>query len=176
MKKLVAIGVSALAAMFVAAVLAPSAYAYPELTCNLTVDHQVVTAGSTFTATGTAAEVEKAARAAAAGDNVTWLMTWGEQTRTGAGAVFEQTFTAPDVTSQTVIRMVAKATSAAGNCQHALNVTVVPSGAQVSPAGDEVIPNAGGPRLILLIAGVGLVVAGGFAVRQARKGSGGQPS
>ncbi|MCW2783630.1 MAG: hypothetical protein JWP74_147 [Marmoricola sp.] len=169
MKKLVLIWLTALAAAAVTLGVAPAASAYPDLTCNLTVNHQTVVAGKTFTVTGTAADIEKAARAAATGDDISWVMKFNGDTRTGTGTTFVQKFKAPVVSKPTVLPLVARATSTAGTCQHTLNLTILPTGV-VTPPGSGTLPNTGGPRLILLIGGLVLVLAGGGAVWGSRKG------
>jgi len=169
MKKILLMATMLLAALAATVGLAPSASAYPELTCNLTVEPQVVYAGQTLTATGTAVEIEKQLRASAAGDDISWVMTFNGETRTGKGAVFVQKFTAPQVTKSTKLVLTAKSTSAAGSCPHTIAVTVLPGDVVVeTPGGQGGLPNTGGPRLILLIAGLALVVAGGVAVKRSR--------
>lgn len=170
MKKLIVTGATALATLFVVLGLAPSASAYPELTCNLTVDVQVLYEGESFTATGNAEEMEVSPRASATGDDIAWTMTFDDDTRTGHGAVFTQKFTTPDVDKTTVIPLVAKATNAAGTCTHTVNITVMPNGTIVTPPKNpHHLPNTGGPRLIILILGLGLVGAGAVAIRQSRR-------
>ncbi|MBO9522568.1 MAG: LPXTG cell wall anchor domain-containing protein [Nocardioidaceae bacterium] len=173
MKKVLLAAATVLVALFATLGVAPAASAYPELTCNLTVDSQVVNEGDTFTATGTAAVVEKNARGAAVGDDIHWVMTFNGETRTGAGAVFTQTFTAPNVTKKTVFPLTAKTSSDAGTCQRTVDITVLPGGAVVEPPGEGPgeggLPNTGGPRLILLIAGILLLLGGSGAVVVARR-------
>jgi LPXTG-motif cell wall-anchored protein len=172
MKKVLLIAAALFVALFATLSLAPSASAYPELTCNLTVDAQTVYEGDSFTATASAEEIEKAARAAAAGDDISWVMTFHGETRTGSGAVFSQTFTAPAVDTSTKFKLTATASSSIGTCTHTVDITVLPLGAVVSPPGEGPgggLPNTGGPQFLILVAGVILVLAGGTAAALARR-------
>lgn len=169
MKKFLLIAATLFAAISASLAMTPSASAYPELTCNLTVEPQVVYEGQTLTATGTAVEIEKALRASALGDNISWVMTFNGETRTGTGAVFVQKFKAPSVTQSTKFLLTAKANSAAGTCPHTISITVLPNGVVVTPPeGQGGLPNTGGPRLLILLAGLALVVGGVVAVKRAR--------
>lgn len=171
MKKLIVIGLTALAAMFVAIAVAPSASAYPELSCNVEVDAQVVDSGETFSATGTSQQIvtdDGLGRSAA--DAVDWEMTFNGEVRTGQAVTFTQSFQAPEVTATTKFPLTATAVLADGEttCTKTVDITVVPGGTTVVPPGEE-LPNTGGPRMALLFAGLGLVLAGGVAIRQSRK-------
>jgi hypothetical protein len=168
MKKVLLIAAAMFLALAATVGLAPTASAYPELTCNLTVEPQVLNEGETFTATATAAEVESSARAAAEGDDIAWEMTFNGETRTGTGAVFVQKFKAPNVDDTTKLTLTAKSTSTAGTCPHQVTITVLPDGTTVSPPDDGGLPNTGGPRLLILLAGLGLLAAGVVAVRKSR--------
>ena len=167
MKKLIVIGATALATLFAVLGVAPAAQAYPEGVCNLEVSAQVVNSGESITATGTYSVVDDGARASALSDT-TWEMTFNGDTRNGTGETFTQTFKAPTVAEPTVYKLSAVATGDAGTCSRSVNVTVLPNGTTVKPPGDE-LPNTGGPRLILLIVGLGLVVAGAVSIRMSRK-------
>lgn len=147
--------------------MAPAASAYPELTCTLSVDPQTVTEGETFTATGTAAEVESSGRTAA-DSAIKWTVTFNGITKTGTGSTFAPTFTAPAVDKKTTFTLTASSTSPAGTCTRSADVTVLPDGTTVTPP-DGGLPNAGGPRLLILIAGLALLGFGFFAVRRASR-------
>jgi len=166
MKKALLAAAALFVALFVTVGIAPSASAYPELTCNVTVDSQVVNEGDQFTATAEAAVVES--RVSAEGDDISWVMTFHGATRTGTGAVFQQTFTAPAVDATTKFKLTATADTAAGTCTHSVDITVLPGGTVVEPPSGG-LPNTGGPRLAFLIFGVALVLAGGTAVGVARR-------
>jgi uncharacterized surface anchored protein len=167
MKKLIVIGATALATLFVVLGVAPSAQAYPEGSCNLEVSAQTVNSGETITATATYTVVDNAARVSALSDTE-WVMTFNGDTRTGTGETFTQSFEAPEVTEPTTFPLKATGTGDAGTCTRTVNVTVLPNGQTVPPKGPH-MPNTGGPRLILLIVGLGLVAAGAIAIRQSRK-------
>lgn len=164
MKKVLLASAAALVAVLATLGFAPAASAYPELTCNVTVDSQVVYEGEQFTATGTVEEQSD-------GADIHWVMTFNGETRTGTGTVFAQTFTAPDVSATAKFALTAKVTSPSGTCQHSVDITVLPTGAVVEPPGGSEggLPNTGGPRLIFLIAGVALLVGGTGAVASARR-------
>lgn len=163
MKKVLLVAASMLVAFLATVGIAPSASAYPELTCNLTVDPQVVYEGEKFTATATAAETESGTGV------IHWVMTFNGETRTGTGAVFVQTFTAPDVDKTTKFPLTAKSSSSAGTCEHTVDITVLPTGVTVSPPGEGGLPNTGGPHLWIFIAGVALLIGGSGAVVTARR-------
>lgn len=170
MKKVLLVAATVLVALLATLGFAPSASAYPELTCNVTVDPQVVFEGEQFTATATAAVIESSERAGAEGDDIHWVMTFNGETRTGTGAVFTQSFTAPSVDERTTFPLTAKSTSAAGTCQHVVDITVLPTGSVVEPPNQGGgLPNTGGPRMIFLIAGVLLLLGGTGAVVTARR-------
>ncbi len=172
MKKLIVIGLTALATCFVAIGVAPSANAYPEVSCNVEVDAQVVDTGATFTATATSQQTTTDDGLGRSGaDAPNWTMTFNGDVRAGQTEPFSQEFEAPEVTTTTKFSLVAKAVLADGEttCSKTVDITVVPAGTTVAPPGDN-LPNTGGPRLALLLAGLGLVLAGGAAIRQSRKG------
>jgi uncharacterized surface anchored protein len=95
-------------------------------------------------------------------------MTFNGETRTGTGETFTQTFVAPDVTKPTTFKLTSVGTGDAGTCSRSVNITVLPNGTTLPPKGPH-LPNTGGPRLILLIAGLGFVIAGAVAIRMSRK-------
>jgi LPXTG-motif cell wall-anchored protein len=177
MKKLISLCGAALVALLAVAGLAPAAHAYPDVNIDLTVNRQVLYGGETFTATGTS-DVTCA-----------WHLTWNGVVRTGTGsngAPFQTTYTAPAVTKITKIplhgtctytqptaRKAAKAArtaAASATWQRTIMITVLPRGSAVSPpenSGD--LPNTGGPKFIVLLGGVALLLAGAGAVVVARR-------
>ncbi|RNL62203.1 LPXTG cell wall anchor domain-containing protein [Nocardioides marmoriginsengisoli] len=172
MKKLILIGITTLAALFAMVGLSPSAQAYPETSCNVFVDSQIVKSGATFTATGESQQftTPRLAARASAGDPVSWEMTFNGEVRTGKAEVFVQKFKAPVVKKKTTLPLTASAImpDAKTTCTKTVDITILPGGTTVSPPGDH-LPNTGGPQLYLLIAGLVLVVAGGLAIRSSRK-------
>lgn len=172
MKKLAIIGAMILAAMFVAVGVAPSANAYPDVSCNVTVNAQKVNSGAQLKVTATSQQFSTprlAARAAA--DAVDWRAEFNGHVHTAHAATFHTTFNVPTVKAEKVITLHVRAVTADGttSCVKTLNITVEPGGTTVSPPGGH-LPDTGGPRLLLLIGGLALVVAGGVAIRQSRKG------
>lgn len=169
MKKLIVIGLTALAGLVSAIGIAPAAHAYPEAVCTLELSAQIVNSGDEFTATCSITVTDSAARVSAASDTE-WLMTFNGETRTGTGSSFTATFVAPAVTERTELTLSSVGTNGDLTCQRSAMITIVPAGDQVTPPDDDGLPGTGGPRLALLFAGLGLVVAGGVAIRQSRKG------
>jgi hypothetical protein len=172
MKKLVVLGLTTLVAMLGLVVLAPAAQAYPDLSCSVDLDAQTVNGGDSFTATGTSQQFSTprlSGRAAA--DAVNWEMSFNGDVRTGTGETFTQTFQVPVVAKIKKIPLHAKAVMPGGtpSCEKTVDITILPGGTTVEPPGGG-LPNTGGPRLVLLLAGLGLVIAGGVAIRQSRKG------
>lgn len=171
MKKLIVIGLTALVAMFATIAAAPSASAYPEVSCTVEVDAQVVDSEASFTATASSQQTtvdDGLGRTGA--DSVDWTMTFNGETRTGSGSTFKQTFEAPAVTKTGKYPLTATAVQADGEttCSKTVEITVVPGGTTVVPPGGG-LPNTGGPHLWLLVAGLALLALGGAAVRQSRK-------
>lgn len=170
MKKALLIVATVFAALFATLSFAPSAVAYPETSCNVEVDAQIVESGSDFTVSGTSHQFTTGERRAgrAAADAVTWKVTFNGQVRNVTGESFSVTFRAPIVDKRTVLHLTASAImpDAAANCTKSVDITVVPDDTDVE--GPD-LPNTGGPRLIILLAGLALVGAGAFAVRRGRK-------
>lgn len=174
MKKLILIGITTLAALFAVVGLAPAAQAYPETSCNVSVDSQVVRSGGTFTATGesqqfTTPRLSSNQRTSAV-EPVSWTMTFNGEVRKGKAVTFVQKFKAPVVKKKTTLPLTASAimADAKTTCTKTVDITILPGGTTVSPPGEN-LPNTGGPQLYLLIAGLVLVVAGGLAIRSSRK-------
>jgi hypothetical protein len=171
MKKLVVIGVMALVAVFVALGTASSASAYPETTCNVTVNAQKVFAGTKLKVTAESdAVTTNSPRASVAGTK--WRAEFDGTVHSGTADTFHTTFNVPQVDSKTTILLTVNAVRPdATTCDESLNITVLPNGTQVSPpeGGGGGLPNTGGPRMIFLIAGIVLVIAGSLAVAESRR-------
>ena len=170
MKKLAVLCITALGAALLVFGTAPAASAYPELTCNLTVDHQVINPGDTFTATGTAAGLDANGQVIPDSD-IHWTFRWNGVTKHRTGAVAKATFTAPQVKKTRKITLTGRTTSPVGSCQRHIVITV--GGAQVAGPGgdDDGLPNTGGPAFWLLVAAVALVLVGGGTVLRSRRRS-----
>lgn len=169
MKKLMVIGLTAFAAVCLSLGYAPSAQAYPELSCNVTVDAQKVDSGSTLKVHAESQQVSTEVPRASAADSIQWTADFNGVTKTSNADVFDTTFKVPTVTAETVLTLHVKAVhpGASSTCEKSLDITILPGGTVVSPPGT--LPNTGGPRMIFLIAGLGLVAVGGIAIRQSRK-------
>ncbi|HEX4189415.1 MAG TPA: LPXTG cell wall anchor domain-containing protein [Marmoricola sp.] len=176
MKKLVVIGVSALVAFIAAIGLAQSASAYPETTCSVTVNAQKILSGSELKVTGSAQQFTTPRHSARlAATTVHWKATFNNVIHQADVNNFSTTFKVPAVTAKKVYPLVVQALmpDATTTCQRTLDITVEPSGTHVTPPTGPTLPNTGGPRLALLIAGFALVLAGGGAIYTSRKRHGG---
>lgn len=169
MKKLAVLCIAALGAALLVFGTSSPASAYPEQTCTVEVDHQVVKPGQQFTATGTFTGVD-AQNHAINPATVHWTFTWDNVTKTRTGSPVTATFTAPKVNKTRDILLTGKATSALGDCVRTLNITVI-GPKKVSPPTGHGLPNTGGPAFWLLVAGLVLLVGGGGAVVSARRRS-----
>jgi LPXTG-motif cell wall-anchored protein len=168
MKKLAVLCIAALgAALLVFGTTAPAS-AYPEQTCTVDVDHQVVRPGQQFTATGRFTGVDKANHPIDP-STVHWTFTWNHVTKLRTGSPVTATFTAPDVKKTRDILLTGRATSVLGDCVHTLNITVVAPKAQ-APTGSG-LPNTGGPAFWILVAALVLLLGGGGAVVAGRRRS-----
>jgi hypothetical protein len=147
-----------------------SAQAYPDIQQSLTVDHQVVFGGDSFTAT------------ASANVDCAWGLEWNGQAREGASTEFTTTYTAPQVTAVEKIDLVgtceyvepasgaAKATAA--TWRDAITITVRPgANAAAAPVGSNSadLPGTGGPNRVFLVSGLVLLLSGATAVTVARR-------
>lgn len=172
MKKLAALCIAALGATLLVLGTSPSASAYPELTCDVTVDRQVVHPGETFTATGKAAAFDENGMFVDP-SSIHWTFRWNGVTKKRTGAVVHASFTAPQVTHARTIRLTARAETAQGPCVHHIDITVQAASVAGPTSGGGgsggVLPNTGGPVFWILVAALALVLAGGGTVVATRK-------
>ena len=171
MKKLIVIGATALAALFVVLGYASSAQAYPQTSCKVTLNAQKVLSGSKLHVTAEAQKVvtdDGLGRVAAVPNK--WHAEFNGETRDVTADVLDVTFTVPEVTQTATYKLVVQSImpGVTAACGQTLDIVVQPGGTSVSPPGGH-LPTTGGPHLSLLIGGLGMVVAGGFAVRQSRR-------
>lgn len=158
---------------------------------SVKVDHTTLHGGQTLTATGRSAT------------SCAWVVDWNDEHRSTTGKRIVATFVAPEVTTVTRIPLRATCFSASsalprptpppppvlpnsvtqritvtvpGNVHQTIIVTVLPSGAIVSPpspgnggdpGGDGDLPNTGGPDLWTLLAGIATLLAGISMIRLA---------
>lgn len=170
MKKLIVLGVSALAAVFVVFGFTPSANAYPQTSCKVTLSAQKVVGGSVLSVTGEAQTVvtdDGLGRAAATTND--WRAEFNGVVKNRDADVLNVNFDVPEVDAETVLTLNVRAImpGVTEACEQSLDITVLPGGTEVDPPGG--LPNTGGPHLSLLIGGFGLVAAGGLAIRQSRR-------
>jgi len=166
MKKIAVLCIAALSAALLVLGTAPSASAYPDLTCDLKVDRQVLAPGQQFTATGTAAAVDKNNQTVP-DSQLLWTFRWNGVTKHRAGHLVTATFTAPDVTKTRTITLTGRVDTPLGPCVHHINITVIAP--EVSPPGGGGLPSTGGPAFWLLVAGLLLLLGGGGAVIAGRR-------
>lgn len=170
MKKLIVIGVTTLAALFVALGFAPSANAYPQSSCKVTINAQKVFEGTKLEVTGEAQEfITDDGLGRASATTTTWTAEFNGVTKTSESDTLNVTFDVPEVEAKTVLTLNVQAImpNDRATCEQSLNITVLPGGTEVNPPGG--LPNTGGPRLSLLFGGLGLVGVGALAIRQSRR-------
>ena len=170
MKKIAALCIAALGAALLVVGTAPSASAYPELTCDVEVDRQVLSPGDSFTVTGDARVIDENTEST---DDITWTFTWNGVTKKRTGGMVKASFKAPEVSSTRTIRLTARADTPLGPCVHNFDIdVVVASVAGPGPDGDDgLLPNTGGPAFWLLVAALLMLLGGGFMVVRKRSGS-----
>jgi LPXTG-motif cell wall-anchored protein len=171
MKKLSPIGALALAALVAGLALlgfSGPAQAYPDVRIDLSVNRSVLYGGQSFTAT-------------AKSDGITcaWRLEWNGDVRHGAssgGHDFVTSYHAPQVKRVTKIPLHGTCTYASSGTRGAtawertIMITVLPPSTAVSPpVGGSDLPNTGGPNLLYLLGGIGLLLAGATAVTVARR-------
>jgi LPXTG-motif cell wall-anchored protein len=151
---------------------APAVSAYPELTCQVSVDRQVLDPGDTFTATVEASAVDAKGQPLPS-SAFSWKFEWNGVVKHRTGATVTASFKAPEVKRSRKITLTARSSSPAGDCVRHLDVTV--RGTQVSAPtgghGGSGMPNTGGPAFWILVAGLVLVAGGGGAVAASRRRS-----
>jgi hypothetical protein len=194
MKKLTsfgAVGFAALIAMLAMVGFQSPAQAYPDASIDLSVDHQTVYSGESFTAT------------ARSDVRCEWTLEWGHQKRhseSSSGQDFVTSFRAGNVKTTTHIPLKGTCAYDAGDGQQAqpstwtrtIDITVEPRSAEVSAPGNgengngaqaggaqaagantgaagSDLPGTGGPNRLFLAGGLLLVISGATAVTVARR-------
>lgn len=165
MKKIAILCIAGLSAVLLVLGTAPSASAYPEIKCDVTVDHPTVKPGQTFTATGKAKAVDKNNKAVPPSE-LKWTFRWNGVTKNRVGELVHASFTAPEVTKTKKITLTGRVDTPVGPCVHHIVITVI-GPAVAGPGGG--LPGTGGPAFWLLVAGLVLLLGGGGAVAAARK-------
>jgi LPXTG-motif cell wall-anchored protein len=168
MKKLAVLCIAALGAALLVLGTAPSASAYPDLGCDVKVDHQRVTPGQQFTVTGKADAVDKFNKVVPE-SQLKWTFRWNGTTVHRVGHLVTATFTAPEVTKTRTIRLTGRVDTPLGPCVRHLDIQVIAP--QVSPPGGGGLPGTGGPAFWLMVAGLLLLLGGGGAVVAGRRRS-----
>jgi LPXTG-motif cell wall-anchored protein len=173
MKKVAVLCIAALGAALLVLGTGPSASAYPDLSCNLEVDRQVVAPGQTFTATGTAKFNDPDAPQSTEG--VVWTFSWNGVTVHRHGSTAKATFTAPEVDSARKIRLTGRATTPLGPCERHIDITVINPVVEAPRTGGGLghglLPNTGGPAFWMLVSAVLLLLGGGGAIMASRRRS-----
>lgn len=189
MKKLALTLGTALGAALIVLGITPTATAYPEQTCSVSVDRQVVQPQEKFTATGKASGVDAQGKPLPS-SAFRWTFEWNGTTKHGTGATVRVSFRAPkDAGHPQTITLTARSTSSAGDCERHVDITVTSSSvsapgnggqgqaghghsghqAVAGPSHGSILPSTGGPAFWMLVAGLVLLVGGGGAVAVSRR-------
>jgi LPXTG-motif cell wall-anchored protein len=179
MKKLAVLCIAALGAALLVFGTAPAASAYPEITCQVDVDAQVVQPGGTITVKASTQVAVDSSNHPVPPDKIEWTFVFNGETKTRTGRDVQVTFTAPQVRRATDFTLTAKNHSPAGDCVHTFNVTVVSAsvaGPRAPAGGGHLpdtggLPSTGGPAFWVLVAGLVLLLGGGGAVVASRRRS-----
>ncbi|RZI94280.1 MAG: hypothetical protein EOO67_04945, partial [Microbacterium sp.] len=126
MKKLIVIGVTTLTALFAVLGFAPSANAYPQTSCKVSINAQKVFEGTKLHVTG---EVQKVVtddglgRAAATTNS--WIAEFNGETKTTESDSLDVTFDVPEVDAKTVLTLHVQAImpDVTDGCDQSLNIT-----------------------------------------------------
>lgn len=170
MKKVLLVVAAMAVSLFAFVGFAPTASAYPEVTCNIVVEPvnakpgEPVTVHCSLTETGNRISSARVLTAA----DTTWVVTFAGQTHRGTGAGFTTVFIAPDVKTTTTYQVHAVSNNPDGKCERRANVVVSPEVTIVDAPGGG-LPGTGGPQLLLLLGGLVLVSVGGVAVVRSRR-------
>jgi len=168
-KKLAVLCLAALGAALLVLGTAPAASAYPDMTCDVSLDRQVLNPGDTFTVTGRAGGVDSKNHTLPS-SAFTWTFEWNGETKSRTGAIVTASFTAPQVTHTRTIPLTARSSSVAGECVHHFDIQIVGSTVVAGPhAGNGVMPNTGGPAFWILLAALVLLAGGGGVVVASRR-------
>ena len=165
---------TALMSALLVSVTVPAAQAYPEDSCTVQVSSLSIRSGQTLYVNGSASGSRN------------WSVQWSGSTKNRTGTTFAVSFTAPGVTSATTFPLKVSSSSASARttagsvttlsgCSRTFSVTVLaaytaaPSnvGATTTGSGSN-LPNTGGPRLVWLLLGLALLLAGATAVTISR--------
>lgn len=167
MKKLAVLCIAALGAALLVLGTAPAASAYPEVTCDVTVSHQVVKPGQKFTVTGTTPIAVDAKNQPIADSLIHWTFNWNGVTKARTGRTASVTFTAPEVKKTRTIPLTVRNTNPVAECVKHFDITVI--GPKSKGPSDNGLPNTGGPAFWMLVAGLVLLLGGGGAVAAGRR-------
>jgi hypothetical protein len=163
---------AAIAAVLVSLGFSSAAQAYPDVRLDLTVNHQVLYSGESFTATGIS-NVECSL-------NLEWNNVVRQSDPT---TKFVTSYVAPQVSKITKIPLTGVCryaaptggkASAAGvsTLQRRITVTVLPRGSAAATVPNDTsadLPGTGGPNRVFLLSGLVLLLAGATAVSVARR-------
>lgn len=171
MKKLAVLCITALGAALLVLGTAPSASAYPDLSCQVTVSRQVLHPGQQFTVTGTTPVAVDAQNQQIADSAIHWSFRWNGVTKTRTGRTASATFTAPRVTGTRHIPLTARNSNPVSDCVKHFDITVAAVTVSAPHGGGSGLPGTGGPTFWLLVAGLVLLLGGGGAALSSRRRS-----
>lgn len=171
MKKYGYVVLAAIAAVLISLGFSSAAQAYPDVRMDLTVNHQVLYSGESFTATGTATVA------------CPLDLEWNNVVRSSAPTKkFVTSYVAPQVSKVTKFPLTGvchyaspaggKSSTGVSTLQRRLTVTVLPraNGATAAPVDNSAdLPGTGGPNVAFLLSGLVLLLTGATAVTVARR-------
>lgn len=169
MKKLAVLCITALGAVLLVLGTAPSASAYPDLSCEVTVSPQVLKSGQELTVKGSTPVAVDAHNQQIADSDIHWTFSWNGETKTRTGRTVSATFTAPQVHKSRTIPLTARNSNPVSDCVKHFDITVVGATSVSPPHAGSGLPSTGGPTFWLLVAGLVLLLGGGGAVLSTRR-------
>jgi hypothetical protein len=143
---------------------ANSASAYPDESCQISVNKQVVHPGDSLHVTGAFIPSRDD------GLTVHWRVSFNKAVVRKVGSTFSHTFAIPAVQKRTVLRLHASATNGEVTCDPSVDIQVVPRGSNSgSDSPDSSLPDTGAPSPRFAILGLLCLAVGATALRFGRR-------
>jgi LPXTG-motif cell wall-anchored protein len=140
---------------------ADSASAYPDQSCQILVNKQVVHPGDALRVTGLFSTSTDD------GLEVHWRVTFNGEVVRMVGHTFRHTFRIPAVQKRTVLTLRAVATNGVVTCDPSADIVILPLGVSSTP--DSSLPDTGAPSLFLASLGALCLAMGAIALRAGRR-------